>query len=192
MSSDVQKSHHDYSIKPSEELKQFSKAPIMDNYGELKFGEIPDPLKYVRPFSQTTLSNGIRVCTESSSSPLAAVGIFVKAGSRHETLETSGVAFMLERLLLKGTGNRTGNDLVSEIENMGGVYEAQTKREITSHTMKVFKDDVGKAVEILADMISNPLLNESAFEAEKEVVSQILENNHKEYERTTLQAVHFT
>jgi processing peptidase subunit beta len=192
MSSDVQKAHHDYSIKPTEELKQFSKAPIMDNFGELKFGEIPEPLKYVRPFSQTTLSNGIRVCTEKSSSPLAAVGVFVKAGSRNETLETSGVAFMLERLLLKGTGNRTGSNLISEIENMGGVYEAQTKREISSHTMKVFKDDAGKAVEILADMISNPLLNESAFEAEKEVVSQIHENNHKEYERTTLQAVHFT
>ena len=75
---------------------------------------------------------------------------------------------------------------------MGGVYEGKTKREITSHTMKVFKDDVGKAVEILTDMISSPLLNESAFEAEKEIVSQIHENNHKEYERTTLQAVHFT
>ena len=81
---------------------------------------------------------------------------------------------MLERLLLKGTGSRTANGLVSEIENMGGVYEAKTKREITSHTLKVFKDDVGKAVEILADMISNPLLNESAFEAEKETFNFII------------------
>jgi hypothetical protein len=36
----------------------------MDNFGDLPFGEIPDPLKYVRPFNLTTLSNGIRVCSE--------------------------------------------------------------------------------------------------------------------------------
>ena len=78
MSSGIQKCYHDYSIKPTEELKQFSKAPIMDNYGELKFGEIPEPLKYVRPFNQITLSKGIRVCTETSSSPLAAVVVFLK------------------------------------------------------------------------------------------------------------------
>lgn len=29
---------------------QFSKEPIMTNFGELPFGEIPEPLKYVRPF----------------------------------------------------------------------------------------------------------------------------------------------
>lgn len=190
MSTKLEKFAQDYSIKPSDDLKQFSKAPIMENYGELKFGDIPEPLKYVRPFQMTTLSNGIRVCTEPFKTPLAAVGVFVNAGSRNETLETNGVAFMLERLALRGTENRTGNKLVEEIEGLGAVYEARTKREITSHTLKCMKDDVSKAVEILGDMICNPLLNDNAFEAEREVVSQIHENNHKEYERTTLQAAH--
>jgi len=31
---------------------QFSKEPIMRNFGELPFGEIPEPLKFVRPFSK--------------------------------------------------------------------------------------------------------------------------------------------
>jgi hypothetical protein len=43
---------------------QFSKEPIMNNFGELPFGEIPEPLKYSIPFHETTLSNGIRVCSE--------------------------------------------------------------------------------------------------------------------------------
>jgi len=29
---------------------QFSKAPIMKNFGELEFGQIPEPLKFQRPF----------------------------------------------------------------------------------------------------------------------------------------------
>ena len=190
MSKNIERVPQDFSIKPNEDLKQFSKAPIMENYGELKYGEIPEPLKYVRPFQQTTLSNGIKVCTEGFNSPLSAVGVFVQAGSRNETLDTNGVAFMLERLMLKGTENRTGNDLLEEIETMGAQYEGRTRREISSHTLKVMKNDVSKAVEILGDMVSNPLLNENAFEAEREVVSQIHENNHHEYQRTLMQACH--
>ncbi|CAI2365787.1 unnamed protein product [Moneuplotes crassus] len=190
MSTQVTKTGHDYSIKPTGDLKQFSKAPILENFGELQYGEIPEPLKYVRPFEQTTLSNGIRVCTEGFNSELAGVGVFINAGSRDETLDTSGTAFLLERLLLKGTENRTGSELVSEIENLGATYEGKTHREISSHTLKVLKNDVSKAVEILGDLITNPLLNENAFEAEREVVSQIHENNINEYERTTLQASH--
>lgn len=191
MSKAVQPADKDYSIKPTDETKQFSKAPIMKNFGELEYGEIPEPLKYIRPFDQTTLGNGIRVCTERFDSPLAGVGVFVKAGSRYERLDANGSAFMLERLLLRGTENRTGSELVREIENIGAEFESRTRREIASHTIKVFKNDVGKAVEILGDMVSSPLLNENAFEAEREVVSQIHENNHQEYERTTLQACHY-
>lgn len=85
---------------------QFSKAPILDNFGELPQGEIPEALKFVRPFEMTTLDNGIRVCTERWDSPTCAVGVFVDAGSRFETLETSGTAHFLEHLLFKGTKNR--------------------------------------------------------------------------------------
>lgn len=64
---------------------QFSKAPIMDNFGELPQGEIPEPLKYVRDFKMTTLSNGIRVCTEAWDAQTAAVGVHINTGSRNET-----------------------------------------------------------------------------------------------------------
>ena len=39
-----------YRVAPKEQSFQFSKAPIMKNFGELEFGEIPEPLKFVRPF----------------------------------------------------------------------------------------------------------------------------------------------
>ena len=42
-------------VTPKEQHLQFSKAPIMSNFGELPFGEIPEPLKYVRPFRKLTL-----------------------------------------------------------------------------------------------------------------------------------------
>lgn len=79
----------------------------MLNYGELALGEIPEPLKYSRPYHETRLSNGIRVATEVFPSPISAVGVFIGAGSREENVETSGSAHFLEHIHFKGTTNRT-------------------------------------------------------------------------------------
>jgi predicted Zn-dependent peptidase len=55
----------------------------MANFGDLPRGEIPEPLKYNKPFMISTLSNGIRVATErTSSSGTASIGVYVGAGSR--------------------------------------------------------------------------------------------------------------
>ena len=42
----------EHSIVAKESMLQFSKAPIQDTFGDLPFGEIPEPLKYVRPFGK--------------------------------------------------------------------------------------------------------------------------------------------
>jgi hypothetical protein len=97
---------NDFKVTIKESHLQFSKTPILENYGELPYGEIPETLKYIRPFEMTVLPNGIRVCTERWDSPVCAVGAFIDAGSRYETLETSGTAHFLEHLLFKGTKNR--------------------------------------------------------------------------------------
>ena len=44
-----------YRVTPKEQSFQFSKGPIMKNFGELEFGEIPEPLKFVRPFRKFIL-----------------------------------------------------------------------------------------------------------------------------------------
>ena len=83
----------------------------MDN-GDIALGDIPEALKYERPYEETIISNGIRVMTESiPSAPLAAVGVSIHAGSRHEKFENSGEAHFLEHLHFKGTGRRTRHDL---------------------------------------------------------------------------------
>jgi len=96
----------DFKVTTKADHLQFSRTPIMENFGELNLGEIPEPLKYVRPFEITMLDNGIRVCTERVDSGICSVGAFVDAGSRYETPETSGTAHFLEHIIFKGTKNR--------------------------------------------------------------------------------------
>lgn len=170
---------------------QFSKQPIMDNFGELPQGEIPEPLKYVRDFKMTTLPNGIRVCTEAWNSPTSAVGVFVDAGSRYETVETCGTSHFLEHLLFKGTKNRSRGQFETEIENIGATLDAYTSREHTLFHMTCFKNNVSNCVDILSDMIQNPLLSEQAIAEEKDTITSELEHSNKDPQETIMEAAHF-
>lgn len=170
---------------------QFSKTPILDNYGELPLGEIPEPLKYVRDFKMTTLENGIRVCTESWNCPTAAVGVYVDAGSRYETPETCGTSHFLEHLLFKGTKNRSKSQFENEIEVSGSTLDAYTSREHTLFHMTCFKNNIKSCVDVLADMTQNPLLGEDMITEEKDTITQELEHSNKDPQETIMEAVHF-
>jgi processing peptidase subunit beta len=181
----------DYRVTPKNYNLQFSKNPILDNFGDLPKGEIPEPLKYVRPFEMTVLENGVRVCTEHMDSPLCAVGVFVDAGSRYETLETSGSAHFLEHLLFKGTKNRTKSQFESEIEQMGATLDAYTSREHTLYHMQCFPKDVSKCVNILGDILQNPLLGKNQINEEKDTIKTELEESNKDVQEIIMEAAHF-
>jgi len=64
-------------------------------------------LKYERVCELSTLKNGVRVVTESSSSELTSITVLIKGGSRDETLETSGVSQLVKKMLLRGTVSKS-------------------------------------------------------------------------------------
>lgn len=181
----------EFSIKQAEDRKQFSKAPILANYGELPLGEIPEPLKYVRPFKVTQLSNGIRVATETWPSATSAIGVFIGAGSRDETIETSGSAHFLEHLHFKGTSNRSRTQIEMEVENLGAQLNAYTSREHTLYHMQVFNKDQAKAMDVLSDMLTNSLYNNHQIEVERETILQELEETNKDFLETLMENVYF-
>uniref|UniRef100_A0A8D8UCC6 Mitochondrial-processing peptidase subunit beta n=1 Tax=Cacopsylla melanoneura TaxID=428564 RepID=A0A8D8UCC6_9HEMI len=118
----------------------------------------------------TTIDNGLRVATEDSGAPTATVGIWIDAGSRYETDANNGVAHFLEHMAFKGTAKRSQTDLELEVENIGAHLNAYTSREQTVFYAKCLKQDVHKAVEILADIIQNSKLGQSEIERERGVI----------------------
>merc|ERR1712167_446074 len=111
--------HDDSKVVAREQIMQFSKEPTMSNFGDLPFGEIPEPLKYVRPFNQTTLSNGIRVCSERIPGQLAYVGVYVNAGSRQENLSTTGTNYLLSQMFRRGSNNRSKTEFNDSLADLG-------------------------------------------------------------------------
>jgi len=137
-------------------------------------------------------SNGVRVASETAHGETATVGVWIDAGSRYETAQNNGAAHFLEHMAFKGTKNRTQQQLEIEIENMGAHLNAYTSREQTVYYAKVFKSDVPKAVEILADILQNSLLDEGAIMRERDVILRESVEVNKQYEEVILDELHST
>ncbi len=120
------------------------------------------------------------------------MGVWIDAGSRYENDKNNGAAHFLEHMAFKGTKTRTQKQLEVEIENMGAHLNAYTSREQTVYYAKVFKKDVPKAVEILADILQNSLLEESAITRERDVILRESVEVNKQYEEVILDELHST
>lgn len=120
----------------------------------------------------TRLDNGLTVVTHQMPLQSIAVGAWIKAGSRNEQLAEHGVAHFLEHMAFKGTKNRTAKQIVEQIENVGGDMNASTGIEVTSYYFRLLKDDLALGLEILADILLNPLFETEEMDKEKQVILQ--------------------
>jgi len=120
-----------------------------------------------------TLKNGLRVVTEHMPGlESASIGIWVSAGGRHEAAEQNGVAHFLEHMAFKGTTRRSALQIAEEIEDVGGYINAYTSREVTAYYARVLKNDVALALDLIADIVLNPVFDPREIEVERGVILQ--------------------
>jgi predicted Zn-dependent peptidase len=125
------------------------------------------------------LSNGLRIVTERMPGlQSASVGLWVGAGGRHERPEQNGIAHFLEHMAFKGTGRRSALQIAEEIEDVGGYINAYTSREVTAYYARVLEADTALAVDVLADILRNPLFEEREIETERHVILQEIGQAH--------------
>ena len=139
----------------------------------------------------TTLGNGIRVVTEKSASQTASIGVYIGAGSRQDTLETTGAANMLTKMLFRGTSATSKAQLAEEIESMGGRVDSDVDREHTNLNLTCFKGDLSRAVALLGDAVTGATLDHAELEIAKQEQASAHDASNKDQERTTMEAVHY-
>ncbi|MBL8849440.1 MAG: insulinase family protein [Planctomycetaceae bacterium] len=121
-------------------------------------------------FDHVTLENGLTIIAETNPrAHSAAVGFFVRTGSRDETPEISGVSHFLEHMAFKGNGRFTADDVNRIFDEVGARYNASTSEETTLFYAAVIPEYVGRTFELLAALLY-PSLRDDDFETEKQVI----------------------
>lgn len=116
-------------------------------------------------------SNGMRIVLEEITTVRSiTIGIWVKTGSRNETLEQNGISHFIEHMLFKGTKNRTSLEIAEAFDGIGGEINAFTSKEYTCFYAKVLDTHKELAIDILSDMLLHSTFEETEIEREKKVV----------------------
>ena len=120
---------------------------------------------------RSILPGGVRVITERMPGTRGvSLGFWVGVGSRDEAPGMLGSTHFLEHLLFKGTPSRTAFDIAQAFDAVGGESNALTAKEHTCYYARVLDDDTPMAVDVLADMVSNALLDPEHLEQERGVI----------------------
>ncbi len=121
----------------------------------------------------TTLKSGITVVTDTMPHlETASLGVWAAAGSRDERLNEHGISHLLEHMAFKGTRRRSARQIAEEIEAVGGDLNAATGAESTAYYARVLKADVPLALDVLADILSDPTFEREELHREQNVIVQ--------------------
>ncbi|KAF1346186.1 Metalloenzyme, LuxS/M16 peptidase-like protein [Delphinella strobiligena] len=116
----------------------------------------------------TTLSNGVRVASESLSGPFSAVGVYVDAGSRYENEALRGVSHIIDRLAFKSTSKRSSDNMLETIESLGGNIQCASSRESLMYQAATFNSAVPTTIALLAETIRDANITDEEVERQLE------------------------
>jgi predicted Zn-dependent peptidase len=120
---------------------------------------------------KTLLPNKVVVITQKMTSVRSvSIGVWLRSGSCHESVQNNGISHFLEHLVFKGTKRRSALDIAQCLEVTGGSLNASTGKDYSVFTAHVLDDNVETAIDVLSDILLNPVLNEDDIEHEKNVV----------------------
>ena len=97
------------------------------------------------------------------------------AGSRYESKKEQGLAHFFEHMVFKGTKKYPNSQTLSvALDSVGADFNAFTSKEYTGYYVKTAREHVGLAIDVLSDMLFQPLLEQKEIDKEKGVIVEEL------------------
>lgn len=112
-----------------------------------------------------------------------ALGVWIRVGGRYESAENKGISHYLEHLLFKGSKKYSCRKIKESIEGVGGSLNGFTSEELTCYLAKLPRHHLNLALDILSDMVINPILSEKETEKERTVILEEIKM-HKDHPRS--------
>jgi predicted Zn-dependent peptidase len=98
------------------------------------------------------------------------MGVWIKSGSRCESAEINGISHFVEHMVFKGTRSRSSLGIAREMDSIGGNLDAFTGKETICFNVKSLGDHVPIALDVLADLVLNPVFASPEIERERGVI----------------------
>lgn len=119
-----------------------------------------------------TLKNGLQVIfIDTKTFPTLTTLLLVGAGSRYENKKNNGIAHFFEHMAFKGSKKYPNSFIISStVEGFGGIFNAFTSKDHTGYWIKATNKHFETMIDVIADMIQNPLLLEEEINREKGVI----------------------
>lgn len=123
-------------------------------------------------FKKERLPNDLTILAELNESALsAAVGFFVKTGSRDETPNINGVSHFLEHMLFKGTQKLSAIQVNEAFDRIGAKFNAFTSEENTVFYSAVLPEYLSDVTNLWIQLM-RPALRDEDFNLEKNVIKE--------------------
>lgn len=119
-------------------------------------------------------SSGLNLVTiPMAGAKTTAILVIIATGSKHETRSTSGLSHFLEHIFFKGTIKRPDTlTITSELDRLGGVYNAFTSKEYTGFWIKTASEQIVPAIDVLSDMLLNSKFDADEIKRESGVITE--------------------
>lgn len=125
----------------------------------------------VRDITKHVLPNGLVVTTETMPHVRSvSIGVWVRNGSRRETMEENGLAHFIEHMVFKGTERRSAEAIAREMDSIGGMLDAFTSKEQICFNAKVLDEHLPIAFDVIADLILRPNFDSEDLKKEQQVI----------------------
>ena len=129
------------------------------------------PKSEARDIHKEVLPNGLIVLSEEMHHIRSiSLGIWMKTGSRDEVPEVNGISHFIEHMVFKGTKSRTARDIARQVDSIGGNMDAFTGKETICFNIKVLDEHLLVAIDILSDLVLNPVFDAKDITREKGVI----------------------
>lgn len=121
-----------------------------------------------------SLENGLQIVAipMDNGSNVVTTDVFYKVGSKDEKMGKSGIAHMLEHLNFKSTKNLKSGEFDEIVKGFGGVNNASTSFDYTHYYIKSSSKNMGKSLELFAELMQNLTLKDEEFQPERDVVAE--------------------
>ena len=127
----------------------------------------------VRNIHRQKLPNGLTVISEQMQHiRSASIGVWLQTGSRDEDPEWNGISHFIEHMVFKGTKHRTAEEIARQVDSIGGNMDAFTAKECICFNAKVLDEHVPVALDILSDLVLNPVFDGSDIARERGVIME--------------------